>query len=173
MKRGGMGAVRIRETYLRGDRLLLSVSDTVLGAANRPHAGKVLLFILCLLASSLHNLDTWYMKSIHDLDSRPLGSDFSCSRGSEPPTPSQRWVGRRYPIQMIHAMLTESTLLKHHNAVCTRAPPGWGLHPDPPAWEREGFACKQRLKGRWYQGKGRLWLNVEMFAKCKVRLLIK
>ncbi|CAM9697488.1 unnamed protein product [Pylaiella littoralis] len=30
-RRGGMGAVRIRETYLRGDRLLISMRDTLLG----------------------------------------------------------------------------------------------------------------------------------------------
>ncbi|CAM9312557.1 unnamed protein product, partial [Scytosiphon promiscuus] len=30
-KRGGMGAVRIRETYLRGDQLLVSMKDTLLG----------------------------------------------------------------------------------------------------------------------------------------------
>ncbi|CAM9489850.1 unnamed protein product, partial [Ectocarpus sp. 4 AP-2014] len=30
-KRGGMGAMRIRETYLRGDRLLVSMKDTLLG----------------------------------------------------------------------------------------------------------------------------------------------
>ena len=40
-KRGGMGGIRVRETYLRGDRLLFSVSDTLLGGASGPGSTEV------------------------------------------------------------------------------------------------------------------------------------
>lgn len=36
-----MGAIRVRETYLRGDRLLFSISDTLLGGASGPGSAKV------------------------------------------------------------------------------------------------------------------------------------
>ncbi|CAM9652144.1 unnamed protein product [Ectocarpus fasciculatus] len=39
-KRGGMGAVRIRETYLRGDRLLVSMKDTLLGEGGGGEEGE-------------------------------------------------------------------------------------------------------------------------------------
>lgn len=37
-KRGGLGAVRIRETYMRTDNLLMTVSDTVLGGSSSGNA---------------------------------------------------------------------------------------------------------------------------------------
>ncbi|CAM9127904.1 unnamed protein product, partial [Choristocarpus tenellus] len=52
-KRGGTGAVRVREGYLREDGLLMTMSDTVLGASIPPSSLKPRYYV-CPDANALH-----------------------------------------------------------------------------------------------------------------------